>query len=186
MHGQDLLIQALVYLTAGVISVPIAGGPRQVILGNIDHPANLVVDGKDLLVVEDYSGNIIRTPAGGGNVGRTKIGPSALGLAVSGGFAYTASLGPQPQIWKLPVAGGPAVSLAAGGLTPYALATDGKWVYWVDYGEFMKKNGALYRVSVSGGPVTQLAAKLSEPEWLDIDPTYVYWTETTKVVRTPR
>lgn len=58
--------------------------------------------------------------------------------------------------------------------SPWAVCTDGGYVYWVE-GDI--STGAVKKVSVNGGAVTTLASGLPEPRAIDVDSAYVYWIE---------
>jgi hypothetical protein len=82
------------------------------------------------------------------------------------------------RIYKLPLAGGDAVNLAAGTRTPTAIAVDESNVYWVDSG--------LKSVPIEGGDVTLLAPSenANQPLAIAVGPDGLYTAGSSSFYRT--
>lgn len=86
------------------------------------------------------------------------------------------------SIYSIAKDGGPIKALVRGLNTPFALATDGQFVYWVTVGtssgEDFLADGSIGRAAKSDGSgVVKLASNLSFPLSLAVDATNVYFGE---------
>jgi CUB/sushi domain-containing protein len=101
-------------------------------------------------------------------------------FAVDASYVYyikrTPSVANSGQILRVSQAGGAATPLASGQAFPYAIATDGSYLYWTN-GDL--KN--LVKMSISGGAVTPLASSVLELG-VTTDGSYVYYATTTNAV----
>jgi hypothetical protein len=70
---------------------------------------------------------------------------------------------------------GTLVTLASGGIDPYALAIDLTSVYWADFGTG-SGDGSINKVSIEGGAVTTLVPGQQKPGGIAVDATSVYWS----------
>jgi hypothetical protein len=104
-------------------------------------------------------------------------------IAIDSANVYWTEYGGAPasgNIMKVPIAGGPSVTLATGDY-PLAIATDGASVYWSD-----ADAATIMKIPVGGGtPMTLISG------WnvsaLALDATSLYWTDGASIMKlTPR
>jgi hypothetical protein len=115
----------------------------------------------------------------------TVLAPVANGVAfvaVNGPDVYAAtnpgSSYLQAAVMKVPIAGGPPVTLASGLRTLTALALDATNVYVTVWGSFMLSDPALdqvLRVPMAGGAAETLVPGQLSPQGVAVDSAYVYW-----------
>jgi hypothetical protein len=133
-------------LLGSVYSMPVAGGPRTMLLTDVT-PVQIIVDGDSLYVLDEGSsgadcapsnGDISRVPLQGGTpeqLGNSLYG--ALAFAIAGSTAYVGTssscsgASPNGTIVSLPldVDGGTFTTLARGPWQPTALVIDGASIY---------------------------------------------------------
>jgi sugar lactone lactonase YvrE len=80
-------------------------------------------------------------------------------------------------IMKMPLAGGPPVSLASAQVYPWGLAVDAQNAYWTNQGNDSEQ-GSVMRVSVAGGTPVALATGQPSPRAIAVDESGVYWVNT--------
>lgn len=68
---------------------------------------------------------------------------------------------------------GQVTTLAQNLTTPFNVASDGSFVYWVEN----TSNGNVKKISVNGGSITTLASGLSYPTAIKVDASFVFWIE---------
>jgi len=96
------------------------------------------------------------------------------GVVADATHVYWASFG-DAAIRKMPIPGGPVVTLATGQDGACGVAIDDANVYWANY---MIKNGSIMKVPKAGGTPVVLA-RTAAPAMILVDSTYVYWTSGT-------
>jgi hypothetical protein len=84
-------------------------------------------------------------------------------------------------VMSVPIAGGPAVTLAAGQGTPEAIAVNATNLFWVNNSD-CSGNGAVMKSELDGGAVTTLVSGQTKPSSIAIDSTRVYWTTSDDVM----
>ncbi len=80
------------------------------------------------------------------------------------------------SVWSVPVNGGAPKQVIGAQDRPHAIASDGTFVYFGNYGTFNGSNGTIQKVPIAGGNAIQLAAAQNAPMDIAIDATNVYWT----------
>jgi hypothetical protein len=128
----------------------------------------------DTSVFFTSSSFVFAVPLGGGAVRSLVIGAGETpeGIAVDPKNVYWANTANPGQIYRAPIDGGTAVTLASMETNPEGVAVDGEHVYWTN----TTAHGAVRKVSVDGGAITNLAAEQKFPTSIAVDDANVYWT----------
>ncbi len=129
-------------------------------------------------------GNIFTVPLSGGAVTQLSDVPfDGYGeMALDGTYAYWAHFF-RGYVFRVPMAGGPTQTLAAGELAPRELTTTGGNVYWSALAPL--NAGNIRVVASSGGTVGTLVAGAAGhvPMGLATDGLYIYWFDTGNAVQ---
>jgi hypothetical protein len=146
----------------GIQAAPKGGGAAATVLPGDSYDVAL----DDGNVYTTYPG-IRKAPKEGGPVEWLADGPS-IGLTVSGGYVYWTTWELE-LVQKVPVDGGPVVTIASGEPYPQHIAVLGEFAY------FTTAYGRLLRASTDGGAVTVLAESLGA-YGVAVDQTGIYLT----------
>jgi hypothetical protein len=97
--------------------------------------------------------------------------------------AADAGVVPEGTVWRVPVTGGPAESIAELSGSVRGIAVDSSYVYWtqtnVDGDAAGSEPGSVLRVPLSGGTPEILAADQASPGSIAVDEGNVFWLEGT-------
>lgn len=140
--------------------VAITGGQVVVLASALHGPREVVVDEANVYWIDSARPcGLMKIPLAGGE--RTVLAAdqcgSYRGITVDESHVYWTNLGrngSSGSVMKVPLAGGPVVTLAIADGTPRGIAVDDDSVYWVEAGAATADHGpsgALKRVSLSGG-----------------------------------
>jgi DNA-binding beta-propeller fold protein YncE len=109
--------------------------------------------------------------------------PSPWGVVVAAGNVYWTDEGggSDGTVRKMPLDGGPPVTLAAGQMLPDDLAVDPKNVYWTT------ADGWIRSAPLEGGSLVDIASGQGDPQGIASDGTNVYWVNVSSgsIVRAP-
>jgi hypothetical protein len=128
---------------------------------------------------------VVAAPTGGGSAELLWTGPFDIGvgdIATDGTAVYWTSWG-IGNVFKVPLAGGPAVALVPevghSVQVNTGIAVDSEYVYWAIFGE------GIYKVPLAGGTPEVVATdpEVAQNADLEIDAAYVYWTTADAVRR---
>lgn len=175
--------------SASIQRRPKGGGVITTFATRQDNPANLAVSathlcwttyvngvtGESSLVCADRAGAAPYVVASS-----TTLGYGFTTLDSTSVYATAGDGSGAADILRLPLAGGPAVTLASG--FPTGLAVDATDVYWTDSvgaggTAGTPGNASVRRVPITGGAVTTLASSRSFTDGVAVDATRVYWLE---------
>jgi hypothetical protein len=176
-----------------VLSVPIGSGGSvtpKVISSSEAHPIAVALDANNVYWVDEgdttsqtgpFNGSVNQAPKQGG-----AITPLATGLqlpwdvAVDQTSVYWTEKNNPGAVKKLPIGGGPIVTLAQGvGVgAPYGIAVDSQYVYWTDY-----DNSEVLRLPKGGGSPLALASTQNTPAAITVDQVNVYWVSGQQILK---
>lgn len=89
--------------------------------------------------------------------------PTPRAIAVGGGYAFVTSLGTEPALYRVPLAGGTPLKID-GTTRPTYLSLDSTYVYWTDISKGAEpRSGAIRRAPILGGAFETLAKDLEQP-----------------------
>lgn len=114
-------------------------------------------------------------------------GQATAAIAVDDDSAFVttcASRGSSGTVMRVPLDGGPSVTLASVAPGPFALAIDEEWVYYT-----IRDTGSVQRVRKTGGVVETVATEPDDANGADaiaLDADHVYWTAVGGVFRAPK
>jgi hypothetical protein len=144
-----------------------SGGTATALIPGTAAINGIVAAGDTLFYVDDFGVWAISLAGGSPRSVATGGGYS---LALDETYAYYLSTG---SILRVPLAGGPVVTLASGLNTPQAIAVDSTDVYVaVEYGI---NESYIAKVSKSGGPVVTLVGGQQDTTAIAVDEASVYW-----------
>jgi hypothetical protein len=139
-------------------------------------PGRLVVSGDYVYWTVQGPGPIVwRAPrVGGSGEELVRDTAGAFGLAVDDQFIYYAQVS-AGRVRRVPLTGGPPVTLATGVAFPLFLVKDGQSLYWTD----SEVDGKVMKLDLADGaqPVMLIDGQAS-PRALAVRDGYVYWTDT--------
>ncbi len=188
--GDIALDESHVYWTVfgggdGIMKVPLAGGTATLV-ASVGAPASIELHGDSV-----YWGQMDSAPAA-----QVGVVPKAGGVSTPllGGLGYVFTLEgdadrlyfrdyvmSSARILSLPYAGGPARELAAGLLSPRAVAIDALNVYWVD-----GNAGTIHAVRKSGGTIRTLASGQAGVIFIGLDAHAAYWVANGQLMKLAR
>jgi hypothetical protein len=152
---------------SGVYSVPIAGGSIFTLVGISNPqrpicPTGLAIDASNAYWSDGCLGSIVgKVPLGGGTV-VSLLGGVAAGIVIDASDAYFVQVG---TLYKVPLAGGAATTLATNIGGTQIIAEDATYLY----------TPSLVQIPKAGGTPVTLAS--SDPNGIAVDATAVYWTD---------
>jgi hypothetical protein len=173
--------------TAGVNSVPLAGGTPTLLAAAYSDANNLAVDANNLyFTVWTSTGTVVAVPIEGGPATTLASNqPNPWGVAVHAGTVFWTNAGSVSRelpgtVMSSPAAGGAVTTVVAGELSdggsamtdPGPMAVDATSIYWTE-----SLRHAVMKVAYSGGPPVTLATTNTLPGALVVDGTSVYWIE---------
>jgi|SRR5580698_4480044 hypothetical protein len=183
-----------------VQAVPVLGGTPTVFwVGSATNSSAYAVTASNGIVYWTGQDGILSMTDDGG-MANTVVSPPSnaplpffTSIAVDAAHVYWANYGESNEptntngtIMKVPLGGGPAMTLASGQHDPYAIVVDSSNVYWGNAGTQTEgyKDGAVMKVPLGGGTPTTLATGQGGVYGIAVDETSVYWT-TQETSQTP-
>jgi hypothetical protein len=103
----------------------------------------------------------------------TTVTGGATCMAVDATSVYWTNGGFPGSVMKVPIGGGPAVTLASNQISSLGIAVDATNVYWTQSEGSM----AVMKAPLNGGEIVPLASGLGEALAIAVNSTDVYWTE---------
>ena len=162
-------------VASAIRSVPATGGAITTILGNFDlGVGTFAVDSTNVYYTTPVAPNVmalLAQPLAGGAPTTLVASMAPPNKLITAG-ANIAWIDGTQQVWSVPVAGGPPVTLATvTGGGPFDVAFDGSNVVWTDASNvgMPSQSGALRAVPPTGGTVATLYQTSDLPQQLAID-----------------
>jgi hypothetical protein len=141
-----------------------------------DNAENLAVDSTSVYWTNPLSGDVLKTPLGGGTSTQVAFGAAPTGIAVFGTDVFWVDNGPGSDPTEGAVLQvGLSIPLAASQTRPDHLAVNSTSVYWAD-------GSAIMTVGRNGGTPTVLTYG-QYPDWFALDSTSLYWTDYQTVMK---
>lgn len=158
------------------------GGPKiDLTLSGV--PAELFADPTFAYLTQRSPSQLVRIRLDDGGSTSTSLPGNPAGIVVSGGVAYVALRG--GAMVAVPLDGGASTSFGAPTKSAFAVATDGKHLYWTDEGDadggaFVRGTSCIRRcplatcTSVASTPVI---CGLADANGIGVDEDAIYWIE---------
>jgi len=157
-------------VNGAVLSVPVGGGPPEVVVSGEVGPEQLAVDSVNVYFANwDWGGTtVVQSPESPGAAQTVATLHRPLGVAIDSSNVYFSSIGDGGTVNQVQKGGGAVLILAA---SPAAgtIASDGTNVYWSD---FVLKT--VQKVPVGGGSVVTVLSGLGKPLGIAVDGTSLY------------
>jgi sugar lactone lactonase YvrE len=142
---------------------------------NLSEPYGVAVDTSSIYWPEGGSGTIKKIPLDGGIVTTLATGANRpYGIVIDAANVYWTENN-AGTVKRVPLNGGAVTTLANsyGIGQASAMAVDGTYVYWSEYGN----PGSIRKVALVGGQSIKLAENLNYPFGIAVDNTAIYWVE---------
>jgi hypothetical protein len=161
--------------SAGLRSMPKAGGKPQLICPTTGFMNDLFGDGRALYWYEDMRLVTFPLPLGP-RQDLTEVGSLAAIVADQDNLYWVQDMnnfGERPNLFKMPVRGGSPAGVLPGldFESPHGLAADSDSLYWTDW-----HSGSVYTVEKIGGGRRTVVGGQTMPHALVLDGEYLYWT----------
>jgi hypothetical protein len=183
IHGTNVYWANQGYMIPSTImKVPLAGGTPTTLASYPDYSTY----GADGIAVGEgsvywtFGDTLMQVPIGGGPSTAFWTTMGGVGrVAVDATSVYWAALARESTLMKMPLSGGPAVTLASETLSIMRdIAVNATSVYWASTYNTMQQPGTITKVPLDGGASTTVEslAPWGMPMAVALDATSVYWT----------
>jgi hypothetical protein len=158
-----------VYWTTGldgrVMKVPIGGGAAEPLAEGLSNPTAIDLGGGSAWVGAE---GLRKIALDGGIDEQATPTPITQAVRVHGDTVFFSA---GPEVWFLPIAGGPVTEVAGGSSFVLAIAADATRVYWT-----ASAGNIQSAPREAGGPLATLASGQTSPHGIAVDATHLYWT----------